>query len=96
MDIDMDENEYHSWAGFLCLRNIEESETFIKDWIHYCKDVRIVTDIPSITENHKNFIQNRYDQTVFSLLLKKNKIKLEECDLSRILSGNSNIIHRIE
>lgn len=95
--VDMNENDYHSWAGFLCLRNTDESESFINDWISYCKDERIVTDKPSIIQNHRSFIQNRYDQTVFSLLLKKNKIKLHECDLSKVLSGypSSKLIHRV-
>jgi hypothetical protein len=97
MGVDMVENEYHSWAGFLCLRNCKKSETFINDWVNYCKDERIVTDMPSIIKNHRSFIQNRYDQTVFSLLLKKYKIQLQECELSNLLSGNpsSKLVHRV-
>jgi len=95
--VHMNECDYHSWAGFFCLRNCEKSRIFIDKWNYYCSNERIVTDIPSQTPNHRDFIQNRYDQTVFSLLIKKFEIYCKDSELSQLLSGNptSDIIQRI-
>jgi hypothetical protein len=73
--LNMNDSDLHAWAGFVCFRICEESIKFVDEWVNFCLDGRIITDSPSNFPNHKTFIQNRYDQTVFSLLLKKFGIK---------------------
>lgn len=49
---------------------------FVSTWLEYCKDERILTDKPStLGENYSMFIDHRHDQSIFSLLCKKNNIK---------------------
>ena len=58
---------------------------FIQDWLYYCQDKRIITDENNVLgkPNYENFKDNRHDQTVLSLLIKKYRI------------ANSNTKHHI-
>lgn len=49
------------------------TENFLKDYLFYCRDKRIITDeVNSMgLPNYDKFVDNRHDQTVFSLLIKK-------------------------
>ena len=49
------------------------TEKFLEDYLYYCRDKRIITDEPNSMglPNYNIFIDNRHDQTVFSLLIKK-------------------------
>lgn len=59
-------------AGFQVIRKTEKTVQFVKEWLEYAGDSRINTDSPSVLgENYPDFIENRHDQTVFSLLSKK-------------------------
>ena len=46
---------------------------FIQDWLYYCQDKRIITDDKNTLNqsNYKGFRDNRHDQSVLSLLIKK-------------------------
>ena len=46
---------------------------FVAKWLHYAQDRRIITDIPNECgqPNYPGFIENRHDQSIFSLLTKK-------------------------
>ena len=46
---------------------------FIQEWLYYCQDKRIITDDNNTLgqENYNDFKDNRHDQTVLSLLIKK-------------------------
>ena len=46
---------------------------FIQEWLYYCQDKRIITDDKNTLgqPNYKDFKDNRHDQTVLSLLIKK-------------------------
>jgi hypothetical protein len=99
VDINDSTYPYQIWSGFVCLRKNNKSVNIINQWLDYCQDERIVTDNPNIFQsNHPSFRENRYDQTVLSLVLKKNNIFMKDFTLSKILSGypHSSIIHRIE
>lgn len=69
-----------AWAGFIALRQCNESFNLVSDWIKYGQDPQIITDDESIADNHENFVENRHDQTVLSLLCKKKNIRL--CEFS--------------
>lgn len=64
-------------SGYIILRNNEKTRNLVTQFYEYCKDTRIVTDEPNVMgkENYPEFIENRHDQAVWSLLCKKNGIK---------------------
>ncbi len=72
------------WAGAFFIKKNESSIKFINDWLEvFHKRFDLVNDTPSIIKNHNDFIENRHDQSIFSILCKKNRISsisAYECD----------------
>ena len=64
-------------AGFILLKKTKRVCNFITEWLTFAQDRRIITDQPNCMgkENYPDFRENRHDQTIFSLLSKKYKIK---------------------
>ena len=60
-------------ATYLLLRKDRDSIRFADEYLGYCRDERILTDIPNRLgrPNYPDFKDNRHDQTVLSLLSKK-------------------------
>lgn len=60
-------------AGIQLYKKTDYSIKFIKEWLFYCQDIRIITDNRNTLgkQNYKDFIENRHDQTALSLLIKK-------------------------
>jgi hypothetical protein len=72
---------YQVWAGFFLTRKCLNSQRFVGEWVTYAQDSRIITDVKSIFgPEDKEFIDNRHDQTVLSILLKKWGIPMDEID----------------
>jgi len=75
-----DTEEYYNTkqrlASFMLIRKSNYSCQFVDDWLRFAEDERIVTDLENQCglDNYEGFIENRYDQTVFSLLTKKYEI----------------------
>lgn len=75
-----DEKRYYDsnqiCATFSIYRKSNKSVKFVNEWLKYAQDERIITDISNKCgkQNYAGFIENRHDQTVFSLLCKKNNI----------------------
>ena len=48
-------------------------EKFLQDLLYYSQDKRIITDDPNTLglSNYPEFIENRHDQTILSILTKK-------------------------
>jgi hypothetical protein len=66
-----------AWGGFIIIKNNFISLQIITEWFTYVQDERIVTNLPTvIMPNHGDFIENRHDQTVISIICKKYKIPL--------------------
>ena len=65
-------------ATYVLLKKCNESIEFVKQWLHYMTDARIVTDMPNQMgkENYPEFMENRHDQSCLSLLVKKHKLPL--------------------
>jgi hypothetical protein len=88
-----------AWSGFLCIRNCDYTNSVIGQWLDYCKDERIISDIPNtLQENSNIFRENRYDQTVLSLVLKKNNFIINENnEITSVFSGipHSSLIYRV-
>ena len=72
------------WAGCFFLKKTETSINFLNEWIEvFEKRFDLIDDTTSKTSNHKDFIENRHDQSVYSLLCKKYKLEsfsAFECD----------------
>lgn len=47
----------------------------IKKWLNISKKINLINNKPSAKIELKSFIEHRHDQSIFSLLCKKNKIK---------------------
>ena len=66
-----DTNQY--MAGIQIYKKSNYTVKFIQEWLHYCQDSRIITDDPNTMgkENYPKFLDNRHDQSILSLLIKK-------------------------
>lgn len=65
-------------ATFLCLKNNYKSQRFIEAWLKIILNKsNLCRDNLSNKSNHENFIQNRHDQSVLSLLTKNSKKSID-------------------
>ena len=64
---------YQRLASFIVFRNSKTCKDFVTEWLHYCRDERILTDSDNTQgkDNYPEFLHHRHDQSVFSLLTKK-------------------------
>jgi hypothetical protein len=70
-------NTPQAWGGFIVIKNNFISLQVISEWFTYVQDERIVTNLPSVFRpDCRDFIENRHDQTVISIVCKKYKIPL--------------------
>lgn len=60
-------------ATYFLLKKTERSRTFISEWLSLSQDRRIITNEENVLglSNYEGFVENRHDQTIFSLLSKK-------------------------
>jgi hypothetical protein len=78
-------------SGMQIYKKSNISEIFLEKLLNYSQDKRIITDDPNTLgfPNYDGFIENRHDQTVLSLLIKKfrlsnsNKNKTKVYDLNK-------------
>jgi hypothetical protein len=75
------QNSNQVWSGFILIRKCFNTIRFISEWLTYNQDPRIATDSNNIfCKNHPDFIENRHDQTILSLLCKKWRIPMHIID----------------
>ena len=82
-------------AGIQIYKKSNFTEIFLKKLLEYSTDKRIITDDPNTQglPNYDGFIENRHDQTILSILIKKigfsnlNKNKTNSYDLDKIKSN---------
>jgi len=78
--IDCDKKEYCDTgqykANVIVIKKCQESIHFVKQWLFFCTDERILTDIKNQLnkENYEGFVENRHDQSALSLLYKKAEV----------------------
>jgi len=74
------EKTQQAQGGFLLIRKTEKSVAFIKEWLNLCCDIRLLhpDNIFSNAQNPSGFRAHREDQSVLSLLCKKNGIDLHQ------------------
>jgi hypothetical protein len=60
-------------GSFMVIKKSPMSLKFVDEYLAYCCDERIITDIPNTCglSNYPDFKEHRHDQSVFSLLSKK-------------------------
>jgi hypothetical protein len=73
-------------GGILFIRKCEKSLEIIRKWIKvFYDDFALVDDSPSKYPNFPEFIENRHDQSVWSLLVKLNGVRRlshsEQCEV---------------
>jgi len=72
------------WAGSFFIKKHSNSENFLINWNKIFEEkLYLIDDTPSKEKNFSGFIENRHDQSVFSILCKKNFIEslsAYECD----------------
>lgn len=94
--MDCDSEEYHNGehlqASFIILKKSNKSLKFAEEFLNYSKDRRIITEDEDVCglEVLDGFNENRYDQTVLSLLAMKWGIKPHR-DPSQIGLYNKNL-----
>jgi len=74
--LNMDNPEYintlqHA-ATTICILKCPKTIQFVKEWYELCCNYSLLNDSPSVNKNHDEFIEHRHDQSIFSLLTKKN------------------------
>lgn len=63
-------NSLSLMAGCFLLRKCVHSVELIDKWYKYSCDYHLIDDSPSILQNIPEFVENRHDQSIFSLLRK--------------------------
>ena len=68
-------------ASIMLFRKSERSMAFVKEWLHYCCDRRIISNDKNVMgkQNPQGFIMHIYDQSIISILAAKQHIELFRC-----------------
>jgi hypothetical protein len=69
--MECDEDDYWSAqqleAGFMVWKVCEQTVKILEDWLHYCLDFRIVSNVPSkLAEEFPDFVAHRNDQSILT------------------------------
>ena len=59
------------WSGTIFFKNNKFAREILDKWSSLLNINKLIDDSPSISKNHKDFIEHRHDQSLFSLLCKK-------------------------
>ncbi len=79
--MDCDEAQYtetnQRMATMIILKKTKMSMRFVDEWLYYCQQDEIITDAHNHMgkSNYRGFVDNRHDQSIFSVLSKKYGIK---------------------
>lgn len=78
----LDEEKYVNtsqiWGGAFAFKKCDESVEFVREWLETCKDIRLISDNKNECglDNYPDFVDHRFDQSIFSLLCKKHGLLL--------------------
>lgn len=61
-------------GSIILLRNNAETREVIAEWLKYCEDAELLTDVPSKIE-YEDFKDHRHDQAILSIMYHKNPEK---------------------
>lgn len=64
---------------YILMKKCKETDIFVNKYSEYCSDNRILSDLPNTLgmPNYPEFNEHRHDQSVLSLLCKKNNVLIE-------------------
>ncbi len=84
-----DEEKYHNIpqieAGVLVFKKTEYMILFINEWLSYCKNKNIITDIPNEHGNNlEGFVDHRHDQSILTNLTVRHNFQYSDVLLSHI------------
>ena len=87
--MDCDEGKYYNArqieAGTVIFKKTKIIETFLNEWLYYCKNINIITNIQNIHgKNLRGFIDHRSDQSILTNLVIKHNMKYNEVLYSQI------------
>ena len=61
-------------AGFMCIKKNEKNMQIIREWLDACQEIDMIKPENSMKNECTEFISHREDQSLLSLILKKNGI----------------------
>jgi|688.fasta_scaffold171411_3 hypothetical protein len=66
-------------AGLVVAKKNEITIKILEEWLHFCKNENIITDIPNICglDNLPNFVTHRHDQSIMSNLAVKYNLLID-------------------
>tara|TARA_R110002124_G_scaffold149793_6_gene315976 strand:- start:2092 stop:2721 length:630 start_codon:yes stop_codon:yes gene_type:complete len=81
----MNADTEHFWsapmltATFQIYRACDESRSFVKEWLSFCSDVRVLTDIENSQgqPNFPDFHDHRHDQSILSILAARERVPIQ-------------------
>ena len=81
--MDCDTPDFHNViqleAGILCFKKCNETVELVKNWLEYCQNENIITDIQNIKgNNYEGFKDHRHDQSILTNLYVKNKLNASD------------------
>jgi len=71
------------WSGTMFFKNNSYIKKILNEWAEICKINNLIDDSDSFKKNHENFIEHRHDQSIFSLICKREKVyclSASECE----------------
>lgn len=77
-DSELYHNSEQLMSGFAVFMKNERSINLIKEWLHYCQQINIISDLPNICglDNFPDFREHRHDQFILSLLAIKHQLMI--------------------
>lgn len=94
-DIDMNSEIAKSqqfWSGLIFFKNNNFTKNFVNQWSEACKKNYLIDDSESSSVNHKNFIEHRHDQSIFSIIAKSHNVfylSASECEWAEDKNGKT-------
>jgi hypothetical protein len=67
-------------GGIFIIRRCEHTINIVNKWYEGCCNYHLIDDSPSNITNDESFIENRHDQSIFSIIRKKYGTEMTETD----------------
>ncbi len=75
------------WSGTIFFKNNKFAREILDKWNSLLDINKLIDDSASISKNHKDFIEHRHDQSLFSLICKKRNVyslSASECEWAEV------------
>lgn len=71
-------NDIQPWAGGILLKKTAASVKLVNEWVELACDLHLIDDSPSILPNDPCFQEHRHDQSIWSLLVKRDGYQIRQ------------------